>query len=157
MLFIASQKRIFFALFLLAATAPALAHEGWILSPAEMLEWNSKPKPTLFTQWSIINITLLGGVFLFALGWVRLGFTGMSERFLGLQTRLSSYGDYSSVILRFALAWMLLTAALGLEPRVGNELFQSPTLIAPDLELKLLEPNWMWLKEAQIYSEYYSY
>lgn len=150
MLFKPSQQKLLFALLLLISTVPALAHEGWILTPAEMLEWNSKPKPTLFTQWSIINITLLGGAFLFALGWVRLGFTGAKEMFPDLQARLASYGDYSAVILRFSLAWVLLTAAFALEPRVGNELFQSPTLIAPDLELNLLGPDWMWLKEAQI-------
>lgn len=135
---------------LLLFSAPLLAHESWILTPAEMLEWNSKPKLELFTQWSATNIMLLGGVFLFAVGWVRLGFTGAREMFPDLQARLASYGEYSAVILRFALAWTLLTSALAVETRVGNSLFQSPTLLAPDLELRLLGPDWMWLREAQI-------
>ena len=120
------------------------------MTPAEMLEWNSKPKPELFTQWSATNIMLLGGAFLFAVGWVRLGFTGAREMFPDLQARLASYGEYSAVILRFTLAWALLTAAFALETRVGNSLFQSPTLLAPDLELRLLRPDWMWLREAEI-------
>ena len=145
-----SQYRTLFVILLLVASAPALAHEGWILTPAEMLEWNSKPKPELFTQWSSMNAIVLGAALLFALVWVRLGFTGAREMFPDLQARLASYGEYSAVILRVCLSWALLTSAFALEPRVGNELFQSPTLLAPDLELRLLDPQWMWIREAQI-------
>jgi NADH dehydrogenase FAD-containing subunit/uncharacterized membrane protein YphA (DoxX/SURF4 family) len=143
-------RGIFLALLLFIAAVPALAHEGWILTPAEMLEWNSKPKPALFTQWSTTNVIVLGSALLFALIWVRIGFTGAREMFPDLQARLASYGEYSAIILRFCLAWVLLASAFALEPRVGNSLFQSPTLIAPDLELRLLGPDWMWLREAQI-------
>jgi NADH dehydrogenase FAD-containing subunit/uncharacterized membrane protein YphA (DoxX/SURF4 family) len=135
---------------LLAASLTLLAHEGWILTPAEMLEWNSKPKPNLFTEWSATNIVVIGGALLFAMVWVRLGYTGAREMFPDLQARLSSYGEYSAVILRFALAWTLLTAAFAVEPRLGNSLFESPTLLAPDLELRFLGPDWMWLRELQI-------
>jgi NADH dehydrogenase FAD-containing subunit len=137
-------------LVLLLASFQLLAHEGWILTPAEMLEWNSKPKPDLFIQWSPTNIAVIGGALLFAMVWVRLGFTGARELFPDLQARLSSYGEYSAVILRVALAWTLLASAFAMEPRVGNDLFESPTFLAPDLELRLLGPDWMWLREAQI-------
>ena len=145
-----SRSQIYIAILLLSVGSTALAHEGWILTPVEILEWNSKPKPWLFTQWNLINVAVLGGTFLFALAWVRLGFTGAREMFPDLQARLASYGDYSAVVLRVCLAWVLLTAAFALEPRVGNTYFQSPTFLAPDLELSMLGPQWMWLREAQI-------
>ena len=145
-----SQYRFIFVGLLLAVSAQTLAHEGWILTPAEMLQWNSKPKPELFTQWSTTNAVVLGVALLFALVWVRLGFTGAREMFPDLQARLASYGEYSAVILRICLTWALITSAFALEPRVGNEFFQSPTFLAPDLELRLLDPGWMWIREAQI-------
>jgi len=134
-----SPARIVVALLLLIACTQTLAHEGWILTPAEILEWNNKTKPALFTQWSATNVIVLGSALMLALGLVRLGFAGARELFPDLQARLASYGDFSAVILRICLAWTLLASALALEPRVGNELFQSPTLLAPDLELQLLE------------------
>jgi hypothetical protein len=77
---------------------------------------------------------------LFIIGWVRLGYTGARELFPDLQVRLASCGDLVAPILRFCVAWMLLSAAFGLNPRVGVESFSSPTLFAPDLELWLLAP-----------------
>ena len=145
-----SPARIVVALLLLIACTQTLAHEGWILTPAEILEWNNKTKPALFTQWSATNVIVLGSALMLALGLVRLGFAGARELFPDLQARLASYGDFSAVILRICLAWTLLASALALEPRVGNELFQSPTLLAPDLELQLLDPGWMWIREVQI-------
>ncbi len=126
------------------------AHEGWILTPSEMMEWNNKPKPLMFTQWSLANILVLTFAFLFTLGWVRLGQTGAKELFPDLQVRLRSYGHYAALILRFTLSWALVTSALGLEPRVGNSLFSSPTLFAPDLELRLLADHWMILQPIQL-------
>jgi len=37
-----SPARIVVALLLLIACTQTLAHEGWILTPAEILEWNNK-------------------------------------------------------------------------------------------------------------------
>ncbi len=87
---------------------------------------------------------------IFVFGWVRLGYTGARELFPDLQARLASYGDYVSPILRFCLAWMLLSSAFGMEPRVGVERFSSPTLFAPDLELRHLGPEWAWLRWAEV-------
>jgi NADH dehydrogenase FAD-containing subunit/uncharacterized membrane protein YphA (DoxX/SURF4 family) len=136
------------ALFTFAGTA--LAHEHWILTHEQIVEWNSKPKPELFTEWSASNVTIITVFSIFVFGWVRLGYTGARELFPDLQARLASYGDYVSPVLRFCLTWMLLSSAFGLEPRVGVERFSSPTLFAPDLELQHLGPAWAWLRWAEV-------
>jgi uncharacterized membrane protein YphA (DoxX/SURF4 family) len=51
---------------LLLFSLTSLAHEGWILTPAEMMEWNNKPKPALLTQWSATNILVLAAAVLLA-------------------------------------------------------------------------------------------
>jgi hypothetical protein len=40
--------------------------------------------------------------------------------------------------------------AVGVEPRFGVTAFTSPTLFAPDLELRLLGPEWQWLAWAEV-------
>jgi hypothetical protein len=138
-------------LFALAASAgTALAHEHWILTHEQIVEWNSKPKPELFTKWSASNVTIITVFSIFVFGWVRLGYTGARELFPDLQARLASYGDYVPPVLRFCLAWMLLSSAFGMEPRVGVERFSSPTLFAPDLELRHLGPAWAELRWAEV-------
>jgi uncharacterized membrane protein YphA (DoxX/SURF4 family) len=67
-----------------------------------------------------------------------------------LQARLASHGDIVAPILRFCLAWMLLSSGLGAEPRVGVPAFSMPSLFAPDLLLQQLAPGWAWLRWAQI-------
>jgi len=129
---------------------PALAHETWILTSEQITDWNSKPKPDLFTHLSPHNVTMISLFLIFVVGWVRLGFTGARELFSDLQARLSSYGDHVPRILRVCVAWMLLSSAFGAEPRFGVEPFTSPTLFAPDLELRLLDPQWAWLCWAEV-------
>jgi len=145
-----SYIRLILTLILLFLSSQVLAHEGWILTPSEMLLLNGKAKPELFTQWSTINTVVLSCALLLALFWVKLRYTGAREMFPDLQERLSSYSEYSAVILRLCLTWALLASAFALEPRVGNTIFQSPTLLAPDLELRMLDSQWMWIREAQI-------
>jgi hypothetical protein len=101
-----------------------LAHEQWILTPEQVVEWNARPLPALYTTWSARNVTLILVFSLFVIGWVRLGYTGARELFPDLQVRLASYGDSVAPILRLCLAWMLLSAAFGTEPRTGVEIFR---------------------------------
>jgi NADH dehydrogenase FAD-containing subunit/uncharacterized membrane protein YphA (DoxX/SURF4 family) len=126
------------------------AHERWILTPEQIVEWNSGPKPEIFTRLSVRNVTMISLFSIFILGWVRLGFTGARELFPDLQARLASYGDHVPRILRVCIAWMLLSSAFGLEPRFGVERFSSPTLFAPDLELRHLGMEWAWLRWAEV-------
>ena len=129
---------------------PSLAHEQWILTPEQMLEWGAKPLPELFTTWSAGNVIPILAFLAFLAGWIRLGFTGARELFPDLQVRLASYGDFVAPILRLCLAWLLLSSGLGAEPRVGVPPFSMPTMFAPDLLLHELAPAWAWLQVAQI-------
>jgi len=131
-------------------TNTAFAHEQWILTSEQILELNSKPKPDLYTHWSANNITMIMVFLLFVTGWVRLGYTGARELFPDLQARLASYGNHVPPILRFCLAWVLLSSAFGAEPRFGVAPFTSPTLFAPDLLLRDVGRSWAWLCWAEV-------
>ncbi|MEW6683721.1 MAG: FAD-dependent oxidoreductase [Nitrospirota bacterium] len=131
--------------FLLAIPVAATAHESWVLTPQEMAEWNAKPPPEIFTQLSATNIAMFTFTALFLVGWILLNYTGARELFPDLQVRLASYGGYTSLALRIALFVMLGMGAFGLGPRHGTGLLEAPTLAAPDLELRLLGPNFGWI------------
>ncbi len=124
----------------------AMAHELWVLTPEQATQWNARPKPEIFTQ---LNATSLSIYLLAALCLVGcfLLYRYTASRTLAshLRARLMSYGDYAPVALRIALFIMLGTASLGLAPRLGTEIMQSPVLGAPDLELRLLPGNWSWV------------
>ena len=135
---------------LLAFHGVALAHEQWVLTPEQMQEWDAKPLPDLFATWSPGNVIPILAILAFLACWIRLGFTGARELFPDLQARLASHGDIVAPILRFCLAWMLLSSGFGAEPRVGVPAFSMPSLFAPDLLLQQLAPGWAWLRWAQI-------
>ena len=126
------------------------AHERWILTPDQILHWNSLQRPVLFSQWSPLNLTMISIFSTFIVGWVWLGFTGARELFPDLQARLSSYGDHVPRILRVCVGWILLSSALGAEPRFGVAAFTTPTFFAPDLDLAQLGSNWAWLRWAEV-------
>ena len=125
------------------------AHETWILTPEQMDYWNAQKLPDIFTQLSYLNVLMISAFLLFIIGWVWLGFTGARELFPDLQARLSSYGDHVPRILRVCVGWILLSSALGAEPRFGIDAFTSPTFLAPDLELSLLGSEWAWIRWAE--------
>src|SRR3954454_17917361 len=135
---------------LLALHGTAMAHEQWVMTPEQMQEWDAKPLPDLFTDWSPGNVIPTLAFLAFLACWVRLGFTGARELFPDLQARLASHGHIVAPILRFCLAWALLSSALGAEPRVGVPAFSTPTLFAPDLLLRQLSLSWAWLRWAEI-------
>ncbi len=132
---------------LLALLLPEVgsAHETWVLTPAQMAEWDARPMPEIFTSVTATNITIYGLATLFLLGWILLHYTGARELFPDLRLWLASYGGYSALALRVGLGLMLLMAAFGLNPRHGTGLFEAPTFAAPDLELRLLDGSWQWI------------
>lgn len=145
------QRRLFVLLFVLLFANFAFAHERWIMSDEQIIQWNALPKPELFTAVSAHNAGLITVFSLFIVGWVWLGFTGARELFPDLQARLASYGDHVPRILRVCLAWVLLSSAFGAEPRFGVEPFTTPTLFAPDLYLSSLDASWAWLRWAEVF------
>jgi hypothetical protein len=53
-------------LFLFARTASA--HEQWIVTPEQIVQWNAKPRPEFYTIWSAGNVTLILAFSLFIMG-----------------------------------------------------------------------------------------
>ena len=135
---------------LLLFSQATLAHERWILTPDQIIHWNSFPHPVLFSQWLPLNLGMIAVFSTFIVGWVWLGFTGARELFPDLQARLSSYGDHVPRILRVCVGWILLSSALGAEPRFGISAFTQPTFLAPDLDLNQLGLAWAWLRWVEI-------
>jgi uncharacterized membrane protein YphA (DoxX/SURF4 family) len=138
-------------LFAFFACVPAYAHERWVLTPDQMRDLNSQPKPDLYTSFSLEGLLVLGffgGVLMFliymhyfrypAKWWVF--FSGGMQRFV----------EWIQPLLRLTLGWTLIASAMGLVPRLGNSAMSYPTLLAPDLELAILGPGWSWLGAAQI-------
>ena len=127
------------------------AHERWILTPDQIVEWDAKPTPGLYSEPSLLNVTMISAFLVFTTGWIWLGFTGARELFPDLQARLGSFGHLVAPVLRFCLAWAMISSALGLEPRFGVPRFMSPTLLAPDLELSLAGSGWTGLRWAEFF------
>ncbi len=131
---------------LLIPTAELFAHERWILTPEQIQEWNAKPTPALWSSPSFMNVAMISAFVVFTIGWIRLGFTGARELFPDLQAKLGSFGYLVAPVLRFCLAWVLISSAFGLEPRYGVERLTSPTLFAPDLDLRAIAPGMLGLR-----------
>ena len=125
------------------------AHEAWVLTPEQFKTWNAKPRPEIFTSLNSTNVILSSLALAVIAVVVWLDRQNSKNGFLGLTDRLSSYSDYATVGVRWSLAVMLCIAAFGLNPRHGTRLFEASTLVAPDLELRLLHGNWQWLAWAQ--------
>ncbi len=136
----------FMLMLLLVPAAELWAHERWILTPGQIQAWNARPLPDLYTHLTALNVTMITGFALFTVGWIRLGFTGARELFPDLQARLGSLGYLVAPVLRFCLAWVLISSAFGLEPRYGVEPLTTPTLFAPDLDLRAIMPGVLWLR-----------
>ena len=123
-----------------------MAHELWVLTPEQATQWNARPKPEIFAQFNVTSLSIYLLTALCLVGCFLLyRRTASSTLVSQLQARLTSYGDYAPLALRIALFIMLGMASLGLAPRLGTEIMQSPVLGAPDLELRLLPGNWGWV------------
>ena len=136
--------------YLLFRPAASLAHEAWLLTPEQIAERNAQPKPQLFTQFGVTNVTMILAALLFIVGWVHLVTARARDLFPGLQERFASYGEHAAIVQRFCLAVTLIMAAVGLHPRHGTQAFQAATLGMPDLELRLLDGDWGWLGLVQV-------
>lgn len=131
---------------LLLWASAAMAHELWVLTPEQASQWNGRPKPEIFTQLNVTSLSIYLSAALCLVGLFLLyRYTASRTLATHLRLRLIAYGDYAPVALRIALFIMLGTASLGLAPRLGTGIMQSPVLGAPDLELRLLPGNWSWV------------
>ncbi|MGI9303531.1 MAG: hypothetical protein ACR2RB_12605 [Gammaproteobacteria bacterium] len=115
------------------------------MTPSQIADWNARALPTIFTQLNATNLMLLVVAAVVLFGWIMLGRTGAKELFPVLQARLVASTGLGALLLRWCVAIMIGMAALGLSPRVGTELLEASTLIAPDLELRLPAGDWAWI------------
>lgn len=146
--FIALLGAQFVTLFM---SIPAFAHERWVLTPDQMRDLNSEPKPDIYTSFTLegsLVLTFFGGILMFLIyihyfrypdKWL-LMFSGRMQRFV----------EWIQPLLRLTLGWTLIASALGLVPRLGNSSMSYPTFLAPDLELATLGAGWHWLVWAEI-------
>ncbi|MBI2882678.1 MAG: DoxX family protein [Candidatus Methylomirabilis oxyfera] len=142
--------------FLLSLLIPLLlspgvmAHEAWILTPEQVAQWSTRPKPEVFTQLNATSaaIYLVTAVALF--GCLLLHrWTRSRLLFSRLEAFVASYREYVTLALRVVLFILLSMACLGLAPRAGTGHMQNPVLVVPDLELHQVSGNWTWLAVAE--------
>ncbi|MEO1307070.1 MAG: hypothetical protein AAFV38_03870 [Pseudomonadota bacterium] len=128
----------------------AAGHEAWLLTPEEVEALAAAPMPTAFASHVWLGLaTLVGGL-------VTLTALRVERTFARLEDRLTvplvrSALGLGPLILRLALAAMLVLAALGGLPRHGTAMWATPTLFVPDMQLSLVSPWWSWLAAAQIF------
>ena len=127
----------------------SFAHERWLLTPEEVMDLANRPIPDFFSTISIGNI-LISLFFSFVIGLAVAGESIYSRKetqlFRPLSEQVFVYGVF---IVRIGLAITLLFSALGLSPRNGTELWTTPTLFVPDLQLSLLPDHWGFLAIIQ--------
>jgi len=143
-----ASARCLSIVFLISTTTAAGAHEAWLLTPDEIARLAVQPIPAIFAS----KIILMAAAFaatamtvaaLLAEDWIR----PIEDQFappLYHAARLCG-----PVLLRVGLAAMLLLAATGGLPRHGTDIWTTPTLFVPDMQLTLV-PGWAWLQQAQI-------
>ncbi len=128
----------------------ANAHEKWCLTPQQVAELNAQPRPYIFSHLTPVTLAMYAFTLFFVAGMIWMNYTKARELFLGWQVWLASRGAYASLSLRIALFILLGMAGLGLGPRMGTALFEAPTLAAPDLELRLAGPGWLWIAWVEV-------
>jgi uncharacterized membrane protein YphA (DoxX/SURF4 family) len=127
-----------------------LAHEAWVLTPEQIASWNARPRAEIFTRFTTTNLALLAFASAFLIFWVSLARSGARELFHDFQTRVYTHGGLAAFGVRIGVAFMLLMAGLGLSPRHGTVPMDAPTLVAPDLELRLVSGDWGWLAWVEL-------
>ena len=129
-----------------AGLSSCYAHEAWVLTPAEMAEWNAKPLPDMFVHLMPANVILTVLAIAVVIGWIFIGKSKAARNLMpSVRLRLESLTPYATLAIRVGLGIMLAMAAFGLNPRVGGDVITPSTLVAPDLELSRLSAGWAWL------------
>ena len=135
---------------LLTLPTSSVAHEMWVLTDDMVKVWGDKSFPATYTSFTIPTVLTL----VIALGinsvLVRLNRSGANELFPLYRARMRSMRPYTALVLRFSLAWVLLSSALAMEPRFGNVIGGDPTLLAPDILIGDLPVHWQWLRWLQL-------
>lgn len=129
---------------------PAHTHERWILNPDQAMQLNARPKPDVFTMFTVEG-TLILIAFAAATGALLSLHYGPTPRWLvRVSGRARKHAYWVPTILRGCAAWVLLSSAFGMEPQVGTDILTTPSYMAPDLIIADLGPGWGWLGPLQI-------
>ena len=108
--------------------------------------WSEKPLPSTYTSFTLPTVLVV----VIALGinavLFQLHRRGAAEMFPVFRARMRSMRPYAAVVLRVCLSWVLLSSAMAMEPRFGNEVWSNPTLLAPDILISELPLAWQWLR-----------
>ncbi|MDB4223512.1 FAD-dependent oxidoreductase [Granulosicoccus sp.] len=133
-------------LLLLLIPTSAFAHEMWVLTNDVVRNWSEKPLPSTYTSFTLPTVLVV----VIALGinavLFQLHRRGAAEMFPVFRARMRSMRPYAAVVLRVCLSWVLLSSAMAMEPRFGNEVWSNPTLLAPDILISELPLAWQWLR-----------
>lgn len=130
------------------AALPAIAHEAWLLTPAEIEALAAEPMPPLFASHFWLGLAALIGVAVTIAALRAEDFLRDHEErlFRPLMDRATMIGP---LLLRLGLAMMLILAATGGLPRHGTDIWVEPTLLVPDMQLSMV-PGWNWLIFVQL-------
>jgi uncharacterized membrane protein YphA (DoxX/SURF4 family) len=128
------------ALLACAAAPAALAHEAWLLTPAEVSDLSRTPIPALFTNRLDLGIAALAGCA------VAIAALAADDRLRPFERRISGplvrlAPAFGPLVIRLGLAIMLGLGSLGGLPRNGTATWAEPTLFVPDMQLALA-PGW---------------
>ncbi|MEL6997132.1 MAG: hypothetical protein AAFP68_02635 [Pseudomonadota bacterium] len=126
-----------------ASANSAIAHEAWLLTPAEVEALSRAPIPDLFT-----NPIVLGAAGLAAAA-AAIAALHAEDRLQPLEEKLAAPISHFAaglglLAVRIGLALMLGLGALGGLPRSGTEPWTQAVLFVPDMQLTLV-PGWEWL------------
>lgn len=122
----------------------AVAHEAWLLTPAEIAALATAPVPALFQSqiWLGVAAFIAAGVACFALSVEKYWQPVESFIFAPVADFVA---DIGALLLRIGLGVMLLLAAAGGLPRHGTALWAQPTLLVPDMQLQYLQSADLWI------------
>lgn len=142
-----------FILFFIS-TGIASAHEAWILSPEQIIELSTAEPPEIFSGVTFITLLLIGFIVIA----VSIAFK-FETFFLGdLNQKIDKFLrpyilEFTPLIIRQFLGFMLLFASVGALPRFGMDALGHPTLFIPEFDLRLLGTvgtEWLFISNIQL-------
>ncbi|MFV1480620.1 hypothetical protein VXL85_09175 [Phaeobacter sp. JH60H1] len=138
-----AQMAAFLSLGLALIGDPAIAHEPWLLTPDEVLSLSQATVPDLFrSPILLIGFACLAATAIFAMVLAGQILRPWEDRICKPLQKCSA--DWGTLCLRIGLGTTVGLNALGGLPRHGTEMWSTPTLFVPDMQLALI-PGWDWL------------
>ncbi len=132
----------------LATPSELVAHEAWLLTPAEIEALSRAPMPDLFTSSVALGLAaVLCSAGVLAALWLEDRYRSAEDRWAAPIKDIAA--GVGPLLIRAGLAVMLALAPLGGLPRAGTQPWTQPVLFVPDMQIALVQ-GWAWLIPAQI-------